>query len=136
MIQRTSLRVFPRGREERDSKCEFTRYDFRGLDLHEALHGEGVPEELAHSRLQAEDGLAGGRLRGENTHTHRAALQNTCRDSLDSLHDRNRCENARLPTPAHARLLYGTAEACVHARRPPPDLYNYHALEMEAVTPS
>lgn len=39
-----------------------TWYDFRGLDLYKALVGEGVPEELAHSWLQAEDGLAGGRL--------------------------------------------------------------------------
>lgn len=41
-----------------------TGYNFRGLDLYKALFGEGVSEELAHSRLQAKDGLAGGRLLG------------------------------------------------------------------------
>lgn len=51
--------------------CVYVRtgYDFRRLDLHKALVGEGVPEELAHSRLQSEDGLAGGRLREGHKHT-------------------------------------------------------------------
>lgn len=59
---------FPLGQDQRDGECVCTRYDFRGLDLHKALIGEGVSEELAHSWLQAEDGLAGGGL-WEETHT-------------------------------------------------------------------
>lgn len=42
-----------------------TWYDFRSLDLHEALVDEGVSEELAHSWLQPENCLAGGRLEEE-----------------------------------------------------------------------
>lgn len=42
-----------------------TWYDFRSLNLHEALFGEGVSEELANSWLQPENRLAGGRLEEE-----------------------------------------------------------------------
>lgn len=59
-------RVFMVGQLQYQCECVCTWYDFRGLDLHKALVGEGVPEELAHSRLQAEDGLAGGGLQDTN----------------------------------------------------------------------
>lgn len=68
---------FPKGQDQRARVCVFTWYDFRGLNLHKALFREGVSEELAHSRLQAKDGLAGGRLWGGERHYH-----NTQRDSL------------------------------------------------------
>ena len=61
------LCVFVVGQLQCQRVCICTWYDFRGLDLHKPLVGEGVPEELAHSRLQAEDGLAGGGLRDTNT---------------------------------------------------------------------
>lgn len=46
--------------------CVCTWYDFWGLDLHKALVCESVSEELADSRLQPEDGLAGGGLQEES----------------------------------------------------------------------
>lgn len=41
--------VFPRVNVAEGVFFVFTRYNFRRLDLHKALFGEGVPEELAHT---------------------------------------------------------------------------------------
>lgn len=101
--QHMLISVFSHEVEERyDTECVFTWYYFRGLNLHKALFDEGVSEKLAHARLQAKDGLAGGRLR-EETHTIKTLSHkqrghyHTWSDSLDSLHNHNRCAKTRLP---------------------------------------
>lgn len=77
LIKNDSMHVslsLPMGQDRHDRECVCTWYDFRGLDLHKALFGEGVSEELAHAWLQAKDGLAGGCLHNDThkqTHTEK-----------------------------------------------------------------
>lgn len=81
----------------------FTRYNFRRLDLHKALFGEGVPEELAHTWLQAEHGLAGGRLfRRIHKNKHH---QDGCSDSSTLLHNHDKCVKTRLPVSSRTSCL-------------------------------
>lgn len=124
LIKNDSMHVslsLPMGQDQHDRVCVCTWYDFRGLDLHKALFGEGVSEELAHAWLQAKDGLAGGCLH-QDTHkqTHTEALH-TKHDSLDLLHNQNRCVKTRPlisvhTTPLDTFSLLATAQQ--HAFKP------------------
>lgn len=98
--------VFPWGRiNGTESVC--TWYDFRCLDLHKALFGEGFSEELAHSGLQAKYGLAGGRL-WEDKHaaTHRETFPHLAWSiGFITHYHHNRCVKTRLPISVHATPL-------------------------------